>query len=597
MADVRTKNLPGAARAKASATSAPSKVTRSTLPEFEREPTRGPGDHDGFLQGQGAHVTSKAGHVATGFELGGARGSPPVEHAFERLDATAAASLATLAKAFAAPELQAVLGTPPHFTKSDLTSMGLHGTLRGQSLATVAPALAGALGEAANFLRARPNAAFLAQLSPSKGITAEELASARLAGFSAPHAAMLKEALTAFAKSAAAVTPGDTAPEGHAFTLAEVTTLAAGGACPDGQELAAAIPDSKARQAFQSAAALIAQNPAVFRQLDLSGPGMANMAMTNGKFTATDINRLLGANGLSPLPHRPTFDALVKATLPQVVKPFTRPVEIHDVDQAKRAELARLYTAWADETGMVAHHQAWHSENGSGGTKGKGSGEKFLQFHAQMGEEFRQYLLDQKPPRTDLFDANGNLPTWDTLQPLPKEFWEGTVKHQIDWRLPGFLSPEPRKGETFTLDGRTITCLNDIKSPDELGRVWGESGAHAVAHNQLGAEMAGFASVRDPAFLLWHFGVIETNRAEWLDTESGKAWTAAHPSGWTDPFADAGKVKSPPRGIALGAKYPQQPRGPFWTDDQIREAGVGFVDPAKRRAASDRVATTPRAVP
>jgi hypothetical protein len=164
--------------------------------------------------------------------------------------------------------------------------------------------------------------------------------------------------------------------------------------------------------------------------------------------------------------------------------------------------------------------------------------------------------------------------------------------------MPGFLSVDPVKGQTFTLktpenpEGRVITCLNDIKNPDELGRVWGESGAHAVAHNKLGKEMASFASVRDPAFLLWHFGVIETSRAEWLNTDSGKAWQKDHPSGWTDPNVDAGRVKAMPKGEA--AKGMRSPEKMPWGDDELREAGVGFTDPSERAKAKQRVATQPR---
>ncbi len=174
---------------------------------------------------------------------------------------------------------------------------------------------------------------------------------------------------------------------------------------------------------------------------------------------------------------------------------------------------------------MVKHHESWHSENGSGGTKGKDSGEKILQFHAKMKNEFVTWLGKQTPPMTDLLDKNGLLPTWDTTQPLPKEFWSGCSNHSIDWKTPAFLTNTADASQQLKLDGRTITCLSDIKSPDELGRVWGKSGAHAIAHIRLGDEMSGFASVRDPAFMLWHFGVLENIRADWLKTDSGKTRT------------------------------------------------------------------------
>jgi hypothetical protein len=59
---------------------------------------------------------------------------------------------------------------------------------------------------------------------------------------------------------------------------------------------------------------------------------------------------------------------------------------------------------------------------------------------------------------------------------------------------------------------------------------------------------------------------------------------------WTDPNADAGHVK----GMAMAVGRGPTSNTPFWSDDQLREAGVGFVDPKLRAAAAERVASSPR---
>jgi hypothetical protein len=501
------------------------------------------------------------------------------------LDASASKALSTLGTAFSAPAFTALLGNSPGLTRADLKSLET-GMLRGQSLPS---ALTKDLKSAAAFLNAAPNQPFLSSVLTGNSFGPAELNKAQQSGFYEPHATILKQSLTTFAANAARVSTPD---KEFKFGLSDLKALASGTKCPNGKPLASAIPNAAEREKLVDSVRLLLDNPTVFGKLDLSGPdmaGMPNMAMKDGKFSVTDLERLIGK--LPVLPNRPNFDDLVKSTLSAAPAPVSAPpIEIRDIPPARRAQMATLYQQWADTTGMVAHHEAWHGMNGPGGTKGKKTGEKFLQFHAQMRDEFVAWLGRQKPPRTDLLDKNGLLPTWDTTQPLPKEFWPGTVHHSIDWALPAFLTPTPKPGQELKLDGRTIRCLNDIKTPDELGRVWGESGAHAVAHSELDGEMGGFASVRDPAFMLWHFGVMETNRADWLKTDSGKAWQSKHPSGWTNPDADAGHVDLPKGGPI----YKPQSGGKFFTADQIREAGVGFDPTDVRRAeAAARVKARP----
>src|SRR5207249_5645879 len=130
------------------------------------------------------------------------------------------------------------------------------------------------------------NAPYLAQVAPGRSITAASTSAAQTAGFHDPHAAILKDLLGAFAANASAVSQKGTRSTEHRFSLAEVTALATTGVGPNGKALDAAIPDAATRAKFLDAANLIVQNPAVFKQLDLSGPGMAKMAMADGKFSA-----------------------------------------------------------------------------------------------------------------------------------------------------------------------------------------------------------------------------------------------------------------------------------------------------------------------
>jgi hypothetical protein len=124
---------------------------------------------------------------------------------------------------------------------------------------------------------------------------------------------------------------------------------------------------------------------------------------------------------------------------------------------------------------------------------------------------------------------------------LPVAFQSRGAGKNIGWEVPNFLSrktADSARGQVFNLDRQKITSLDDIKTMDDLGRVLGESGAHAVAHVELGGGMAGFKSVAEPAFVLWHYGAIEKIRNQWLQTDNGKKWLTANPQGWSRPFLD-----------------------------------------------------------
>lgn len=220
------------------------------------------------------------------------------------------------------------------------------------------------------------------------------------------------------------------------------------------------------------------------------------------------------------------------AALPQV--------EISSLSAPDRKKVADLWKSFGPK--MVPMHETWHSTHGSGGTRGPGSGEVFMQFHANLMKDFSK-VIETKDPA--LFKKlNGQLPVWDTTKALPKEFHFPDMDPKtkgpkgIDWKAPSYLSAKGGT-ESFVLKDaqppKTIKSLNDIKSVDELGRVLGASGVHAVGHIRLAGKMGGFASIATPPFQLWH-GKMEEIRKEWLTTPSGKAAAKAHPP---EGFADA----------------------------------------------------------
>jgi hypothetical protein len=211
--------------------------------------------------------------------------------------------------------------------------------------------------------------------------------------------------------------------------------------------------------------------------------------------------------------------------------------DINDLPAATRKGLADEWKKWAKP--MVPSHERWHQQNGTGGTEGKGSGEKFMQFHANLMNDFKSHLKKTNPEL--LKKAGSEVPSWDTSKALPKEFhFKGMEQSRIDAPIPGWATEKGNGRDAVTLEGsRTpIRKLNDIKNPDELGRALGESGFHAEGHSQLGGPMAGFASVGEAPFMLWH-GKMEEIRTAWKGTESGRAWMKAHPSGWTQPGANS----------------------------------------------------------
>ncbi len=361
-------------------------------------------------------------------------------------------------------------------------------------------------------------------------LTVASVEAARKAGFEKAHEEIIKSNLTAYA--AALAGPLKTLVP-KALTKDQLNVILLDGNLA-GKSIRTLIPDEKTREAFLDAAAMMTDNRRLFEAV--------------GPMNADQLKKLVAGQTVpmveAPYNWQATLADAVRLSMP--VKTDQEPkVDILDPKwtSAKMKLLVSEYDAFIKSRQMVPFHEAWHSVNGSGGTKNKGSGEWFIQFHAQMGGDFVEFMKMRGTADGALVD--GSLPEWrDMTRPIPAEFIKPpSVKNNIRWKPPAFLQPKNALGAgpaTMNLDGRRITCLDDITSMDELGRVLGESGAHAVAHIELNdGLMPTFKSVAAPPFILWHYGAIEKFRHEWLKTDSGMKWLEANPQGWTQPNLDA----------------------------------------------------------
>lgn len=210
-------------------------------------------------------------------------------------------------------------------------------------------------------------------------------------------------------------------------------------------------------------------------------------------------------------------------------------INVSELTSEQRQRYANAWVKWVNEGHILDEHVKWHAVHGSGGTQGATSGEALLQFHGRLLEDFKQHLRDTG--QGDLLDASGGeLPVWDTLQDLPEEFaFPDMGAKNIGWSPPAWLTKEG-SNYTVTLFGRPFSRLGDFRTLDELGQYIGAN-VHGVGHAGLGGQMTGHNSVGVAPFMLWH-EVIENIRREWLTTENGQRWLAAHPSGWTDSLAE-----------------------------------------------------------
>ncbi len=233
---------------------------------------------------------------------------------------------------------------------------------------------------------------------------------------------------------------------------------------------------------------------------------------------------------------------------------YSAPKHYGDMSAAKLTLLSKLHNSFMTPA-HLQEHSSWHEVNGSGGTRGPGSGDLFLLFHHQMMTMLSDYCA-QNGGKALLTD--GKVPIWDPTQAIPSQI--KNAKAQRKTSNPNIPMPQwlLLKGEAATAAGLKrwgsaptgditgIKTLDDVKTLDDLGRLLGTSGYHGSAHNEIGGTMSSFGSPQDPIFFGWH-GHIDDIMLKWVyKTANGQKW-------FSDP-ANAAKLsnfKMPPK-VAKG---------------------------------------------
>lgn len=256
--------------------------------------------------------------------------------------------------------------------------------------------------------------------------------------------------------------------------------------------------------------------------------------------------------------------------------------------------------------GLFRRHMSWHigmgmmrPPNGEGGRQGRGSGIAFLAFHRVVQEQFKAFVrehggLEPLPINIDaalpegLANSRAGVQAVLSHGPWPPGMEEPTVENRVsnsfltrDSRytgasiddeqhhvgIPPWLTLEGRgydaRWGTFRyIEGHFVQRLGDVRTPDELGRLFGRSrfnrddeqdpggrqlltsqqvdndggrveysmSYHGAGHAKIGGNMGGHSSPTDPVFWGWHEHVDQIlNR--WLElTENGRRWRAANPN-------------------------------------------------------------------
>lgn len=235
-------------------------------------------------------------------------------------------------------------------------------------------------------------------------------------------------------------------------------------------------------------------------------------------------------------------------------KPYVSPPKYEDIirqSTTRPNKTLEKFSALHDQfmtPEHLQHHAKWHEENGSGGTRGKGSGQLFMLFHHWMMVEM-----------SDFAKAHGAnelspSPIWDPTKAIPPEIHNRkATRDNTDpkIRLPTWLTLDKKAktvapGDISAAAGMyDVKSLHDIKTLDDLGRVLGTSGYHGSAHNKIGGTMATFGSPQDPIFFGWH-GHLDDLMMGWLkETENGKKWAKANKELLETPMPMGGGIKGP----------------------------------------------------
>jgi hypothetical protein len=253
----------------------------------------------------------------------------------------------------------------------------------------------------------------------------------------------------------------------------------------------------------------------------------------------------------SALPLATRQSAPSNGTAPVVpAAPFgSKPPDINALNAEVRQGFNDAWVEYVENRNLIPNHLAWHQANGPGGIGGEGTGERFLQYHANLIDGLKEYVGNGFP----LNETGGQIPVWDTRRALPEEFtFSGNRTRTPRSQRPAYLTAEGIGGNQTSpcrIDGVAINSLNDVQTPDVLGRAIGECGYHASVHVELGGEMANTRSVARSPFMGHHGNIHDINR-DWHATEPGQAWLAENPTGWTDPEANALPASNVTQGTA-----------------------------------------------
>lgn len=89
--------------------------------------------------------------------------------------------------------------------------------------------------------------------------------------------------------------------------------------------------------------------------------------------------------------------------------------ELQDYTPEQIEAYNELHKAYMQEHGdhVLEHHHEWHGENGSGGTRGAGSGAAFVTMHRNMMANFEDFVNQGVP------DGDWRVPELDASRPLP----------------------------------------------------------------------------------------------------------------------------------------------------------------------------------
>lgn len=149
--------------------------------------------------------------------------------------------------------------------------------------------------------------------------------------------------------------------------------------------------------------------------------------------------------------------------------------ELQDYTPEEIEAYNELHKAFMHEHGeeILHHHHQWHRENGSGGTRGPGSGEPFVTMHRHMMTTFENFV------NNDMQNSDWTIPELDPSRPLPPNMGQPSdVSPELDDRTsdhpnttrPDHLMPDGNNETPFILDGKAHYGLEDFETLDDLGR-------------------------------------------------------------------------------------------------------------------------------